>query len=297
MTFLRADGPDLDIKEVFQLDDSDSSSSSDASSVPNEDRARFLAIQSQCATINTFHWKSLPGSSQTGPSTIISIDRALVQDQTVGPQIPAPIGLEIVPWHPVLDVIALQIWPEVVAAKCKPVKQNPSPTLILAKVGALSGIHPGSAIETEQSSTMDGQVNGSQSGPEIQIEQIRPSPAEERGQKATMTRQKRKTLSLPEIVSNSDARTPLVQSSVRRSSRLSVGDKGYCPVIIDKEPSKKCKNWLLQINEETGQAGPVSIEVLQGWGINCGVDPMDLTDGALMQAPPPSQAPNVDDAE
>lgn len=45
------------------------------------------------------------------------------------------------------------------------------------------------------------------------------------------------------------------------------------------------------------QAGPVSIAMLQGWGINCGVDPMDLADDALMQAPTPPQAPNVDDAE
>jgi hypothetical protein len=82
MTFLRADGPNLAIKEIFQLDDSGSSSSSDASSVPNEDRARFLAIQSRCATISILHQKSLPGSSQAGPSTIfmqpICIDRALV---------------------------------------------------------------------------------------------------------------------------------------------------------------------------------------------------------------------------
>jgi hypothetical protein len=109
---------------------------------------------------------------------------------------------------------------------------------------------------------MDGEVNVSQSGPEIQTGQIQPSPAEERGHKATMTRQKRKTMSLPEIVSNSDARTPLVQSNVRRSSRLNARNEGYCLVIIDKEPSKKCKNWLLQIDEETGQAGPVSIAVL-----------------------------------
>lgn len=104
-------------------------------------------------------------------------------------------------------------------------------------------------------------------------------------------------MSLPASVSNSDVRTPLVQSSVHRSSRLSAGNEGYCPVVIDKEPSKKCKNWLLQIDEETSQTGPILIEELQGWGINCGVDPMDLTDEALMQAPPPSQVPDAKDAE
>lgn len=95
MTFLRADGPDIAIKEVFQLED-DSSSESDASSVPNEDRARFLAIQSRCATISIFHRKSLPGSSHADPSTIIMqpicIDQNLMQDQ-----IASPTGLKIVP--------------------------------------------------------------------------------------------------------------------------------------------------------------------------------------------------------
>jgi hypothetical protein len=66
--------------------------------------------------------------------------------------------------------------------------------------------------------------------------------------------------------------------------------------MIEKEPSKKCKNWLVQIDEETGEAGPVSISILQGWGINCGVEPSDLTEDALMQAPP-SEVPDVNDAE
>lgn len=67
-----------------------------------------------------------------------------------------------------LDVIALQIWLEVVVARCKLVKQSPSPTLILAQDGVVSGIHPSSAFETEQASSMDGEVNVSQSSLEIQ---------------------------------------------------------------------------------------------------------------------------------
>ena len=39
------------------------------------------------------------------------------------------------------------------------------------------------------------------------------------------------------------------------------------------------------IDEATGQAGPCPISVLQGWGIDCVVDPSDLTEEALMQAP------------
>jgi hypothetical protein len=45
---------------------------------------------------------------------------------------------------------------------------------------------------------------------------------------------------------------------------------------------------VVQVDESTGEIGPVSLEVLKDWGIKCGVDPSDLTDNALMQAPSPS---------
>lgn len=41
----------------------------------------------------------------------------------------------------------------------------------------------------------------------------------------------------------------------------------------------------MQINKETGEAGPVSIAVLQAWGIDCGVPPSELSEDALLQAP------------
>lgn len=135
----------------------------------------------------------------------------------------------------------------------------------------------------------DGVVLNMHSGPDnfqIQAEQMRPSPAEPDSQKGKMVRLKRKSMALPDVASVSDARTPLVERSVRRSSRLSIGNEGFCPVRIEKEPSKKTKNWLVRINEETGETGPVELAVLQGWGINCGVDPGDLTEDVLLQAPP-----------
>jgi hypothetical protein len=139
----------------------------------------------------------------------------------------------------------------------------------------------------------NGVVHSSDSGPgifEFQTEQMRPSPTKTLGQNYTQARRKRKNMTLPDVVSASDARTPLVQKSVQRSTRLSVGKEGYCPVtvMLEKEPSKRTKNWVIQIDEATGKVGPVSIVVLQDWGVKCGADPWDLTEDALMQAPPHS---------
>jgi hypothetical protein len=85
----------------------------------------------------------------------------------------------------------------------------------------------------------DGIVCNAQSSPtEFQSEDFRPSPSVTKGQNASPTRNKRKTMSLPNVISNNDARTPLAQKSVHRSSRLSISNEGYCPVMIEKEPSK-----------------------------------------------------------
>ena len=169
----------------------------------------------------------------------------------------------------------VQIWPAVVAAWRKPrqhVAPVPTPPLILDEGGIVHSV---------------------QSGPsnlKFQTEEIRPSPVAARGRMTSDVRQKRKNMCLPEVASSSDARTPLAQKSVRRSLRRA-NSEGFCEVRIDKEPSKRCKNWLVQIDEATGQSGPLSISVLQGWGVKCGVDPSDLTEDALLQAPS-LQVPN-----
>lgn len=170
-------------------------------------------------------------------------------------------------------MLALQALPFVLAARGKSPLQVPTPPLIIGN---------------------DGVVRSSESSPgvfEFQSEQKRPSPAMAMGQIIIYVRKKRKNMALPEVISNSDARTPLVH--VRRSTRLSVGKEGFCSV---KEPSKRCKNWAVQIDEATKEAGPISMDILQGWGIKCGVDPSDLTGDVLMQAPP-THAADVNDAK
>ena len=67
---------------------------------------------------------------------------------------------------------------------------------------------------------------------------------------------------------------------------------------LDREPAKKRKISIIQINEETGETGPVPLSVLQSWGINCGITPSELSNDALMQDPS-ANAPEVlpDDEE
>jgi hypothetical protein len=128
-----------------------------------------------------------------------------------------------------------------------------------------------------------------ESGPsqfEFQSMDIQPSPAPAIGQMEKQVMEKRKNMVLPMVISNSDARTPLTEKNVRRSSRFAAGNEGYRNVRIEKEPSKRCNNWVVEIDEATGEAKPISTRILQEWGLKCGVDPEDLTDDALMQAPP-----------
>jgi hypothetical protein len=85
-----------------------------------------------------------------------------------------------------------------------------------------------------------------------------------------------------------------VQSSLRHNYCLTSNLDGFHPTVkLDANPTKKRKIAVIQIDEATGQEGPVQLSVLQGWGINCGVAPSELTDDALMQVPS-AHFPNED---
>jgi hypothetical protein len=85
-----------------------------------------------------------------------------------------------------------------------------------------------------------------------------------------------------------------VQSSLRHSYCLTSNLDGFHPTVkLDANPTKKHKIAVIQIDEATGQEGPVQLLVLQGWGINCGVAPGELTDDTLMQVPS-AHFPNED---
>jgi hypothetical protein len=80
----------------------------------------------------------------------------------------------------------------------------------------------------------------------------------------------------------------LVESSVRRSTKLNSLKDGFHfrTVRLDGEPSKKRKKpAVVLIDEATRQAGPIPLEILQSWGIDCGIAPVELSEDALLQVP------------
>ena len=173
MRFLRGDGPDIDLDQVSQnISDDDSSSSSDATSAAIEDRARFAAAQARCANILIFGRKGLPNdvfvraNDQSVIREPIIVDRSALQ--VAAPSTPATLtGLEIVPWKPVRDVLALQLWPAVIEsrrmANASAKNVNAAPVIIL---GGPSDSNP--------------------SGFEFQMGDNRPSPPKTRGRKNRM---------------------------------------------------------------------------------------------------------------
>lgn len=152
------------------------------------------------------------GSSASNPSII---DREVLQ--AIQQPTPVPvIGLEIVPWKPVKDVIALQFLPIVLQcmqeAKKKLENAAPEPVILL----------------------------GAPPRFEFQADHPRPSPSPNKGRKSRAAAGK-KTLSLPSAIS-ANSFTPLVQSSVRRSSRITANLDGFCPTVrLHGNPTKKRK--------------------------------------------------------
>ena len=72
---------------------------------------------------------------------------------------------------------------------------------------------------------------------------------------------------------------------MRRSQRQKAVKEGFSHTWLGKNPTKKQKITALQINSEDGEVGPIHTSTLRSWGIDCGVDPGDITDEVLMQAP------------
>lgn len=264
--------PDPTIFSGNNTSDDDSSSSSDATSTQIEDRARFAAAQSRCEILLMFNSNGLPSSTffrATASDGPIMVDREADQAiLTVAPQtVEAPTGLEIVPWQPVPHVLALQLWPSIVASHQAAKPQN----------------HTASVIILPNPREEQGPEDSSPSRLEFQSQQMQPSLLSAAGQKKHSGR-RGSALSLPAGPSN--LATPMVDSMVRRSTRKNSKKDGFQEVRLNGNPCKKRKTCLvLLIDDETGKAGPVPLHILQGWGIGCGIAPGELSVDALMQAP------------
>jgi len=235
MSFLRANGPDISLDDVFG--DSSSSSSSDATSIPlenEENLLRFLAAQSHCASITIFHRRGIPFSDEATsansfPSSF-AIKHTLIEKpvsiHTSDTQ-EAFTGQEIVPWQPCIPALLLQLWPNVLQAWRQ--KRSAEGLTPISTVGP--PIH-----DTEMTSpdTVEFQPSFTPSTDENQPStvlvrvQLQPSPAT-RGRKKKTARSG--NVSLPTTISN--LTSPLVDGNVRRSSRLNKND-GFCAVRLER---------------------------------------------------------------
>jgi len=234
MRFLRGDGPDSSLDQVFDNAEADdgSSSSSDPTSSLLEDHARFDAAQSRCANILIFGRKGMPadvftrGSSSANQPEPVIIAREVLQPVLAAAPTPAPTSLEIVPWKPVPQVLALQLWPAIVESRSAAEAQATSaPVILLGDVPRAEHQGP------------------KESGPsdfEFHATQIQPSPVTQRKR-----RNYGSNMSLPISIGSMD--TPLVDSTVRRSTRPSSARDGFHEVRVDKEPSKKRKGNVILI--------------------------------------------------
>jgi hypothetical protein len=293
MRFLRASGPDISLDAVLQSSSSeDSSSSSDATSLLDENQARFLAAQSMCATVLIFHKMGLPNLSSTlaacRPPPTLTLKPILIE-----PAVNAPSGLELVPWKPCIPAALLQYWLVVVEdlqRRASPSRASPAPTAAPILTGP-SGINSGPSSVVVDSLPED-HVNL------LTVPSINrpgPSTASAVVVETPIVQKKRAAIraSLPTRASNPTV--PITATSVRRSARLNKQD-GFCAVRLDREPAKKRKISIIQIDENTGKTEPVSLELLTSWGIDCGLTPSELTTDRLLQTPAQT-TPSVDDED
>ena len=96
-------------------------------------------------------------------------------------------------------------------------------------------------------------------------------------------------LSFPSATSTRPgSKTPLVNTLVRRSTRLNPCAMGGVQVIKMKEPaSKRRKKYMINLDAPPANADeaadPTPLNILQGWATSCGVSPMELSEDALLE--------------
>ena len=97
-------------------------------------------------------------------------------------------------------------------------------------------------------------------------------------------------LSIPVTVSKRPgSKTPLVDTMVRRRSRLNPLAKDGYQIVKIREPSPKKRRTAAKIDLDTppqdvfDAVNPIPLDTLEEWGVNCGVAPAELSEDALMQ--------------
>jgi hypothetical protein len=229
----------------------------------DENMLRFMVAQNCCAELTIFHRRGLPSSilsteSPTFRNTIsyrpILIDREV--SAVAGPEQSTP-GLELVPWKPCFLVALLQLWPIITS-------------ILMRKCAAQEAAASEPSMEAPT--------------PSSPMVCVQLSPRSSKGRRKRTT--KSSAISLPKAASS--LAMAVVDGSVRRCTLLNKSN-GFYLVQLEREPARKRKINIVRIDEETGRHGPVPLAVLQGWGIDCGVPPSELTVDGLLQEPAANQ--------
>lgn len=281
MRFLRAAGPNIPIDMFYAVDsDDDSSSSSDATSLLMEQELKQKAANRTCAEHRLYNNNVVPtgftlrgifavqedSSGQRQQQVpILNLSRPIIIDRSaLFENHAATLNelyilniLELVPWKPVTQAIAIQVY----AALVEHLEIENQQKLSLQNFVTLSG--PIFEFEAQQF----------QPGPEAALNMKKP------------TKPSKRSMGLPTTASVRNPASPVVDKQIRRSPCLRAANDGFSYTWLGNNPMKKQKITALQIDPTLGQVGPVSISTLQGWGVQCGVAPGELTEEALMQAP------------
>ncbi|CAO2144855.1 unnamed protein product [Urochloa humidicola] len=235
---------------------------------------------------------------------------------------PEDLTKAIVPCQPVLHVILLHLWVHIVnaAPRAAVSVQEGSPLNISGNgndANLMGDVEIGD-IQAEQG------IEQAEQGIE-QAEQQTSSAKKclltafeattRTGRTGLPPRPPRKVVSLPTLVAGDNDAVPLVTSTVRRSPRLNKNADGYKHCQLGDATRKRKKgqgNVLSKKGKQTvvdntigstddlarpqalkdipvTQAeleGPIPMEMLRGWGIDCGVSPSEITDDLLLQGSP-----------
>ncbi|CAO2150252.1 unnamed protein product [Urochloa humidicola] len=282
--YLRANGPDitLTIEDVLKgrmVDSSSlSSSSSDEATSAATAVPRRSSLSFRISEESAFTRLVMPDIPRPLSLPICIQQVSLNRSQETNHHEESPLA--IIPYQPSLHAVLIQIWANSMS------QEDSNGMSGSALMRQKSSVSQDPSLRADDAQADNTAVQHQEINPIVQVE----------------ASQDQRVLGLPSVVSMDTVVTPLVTSSVRRSSRLSElrdGFKQAKHIQLEENPRKKRRVWrevpispkeaalLLEkppLPTDDEILGEIPTEILKGWGLDCNVAPEELTVEALNKA-------------
>ncbi|CAL5065434.1 unnamed protein product [Urochloa decumbens] len=299
--FLRTNGPDIHLSvDMFKRGyrgsiSSTSTSSSDASSkLANEGmNCQFSVLWSAVASIYTRIQHNIPEQSSQKRSWSLAFENLQTQ---ISEDEPEDLTKAIVRYRPVLHSVLLQIWAQKMEDYNATLPELNN-AIVIEDIPAANNEPNNGLADMDMTADNLTRLEGpcTEASAKKCLLSAFDTIAMSNSKSCLPPRPPRSVVSLPTNVAEGGNIVPLTNEGMRRSPRLNTTD-GYKHCQLEDMPRKRRRGAAnkgvsgtvqqkpieLPVKHDKAKS-PIPLDVLKGWGVDCGVPPSEVTDDLLLQ--------------